>query len=227
MTYSTEDYKGFEIEIIYDDFPSNPLEDWDHLGTFAFTGSNYRQYGKKADGYNDRIDMLYGIADLSYTEEEWYEWACAYKNGFDPEEYLLSKIAEHSFYYDDHDLFMYVSKDDVRKEWSVKSRISSKVKGHVMSNLKETIEVAKAWADGEVFGYKIEDIEPYDSCWGFYGTDFEDNGLMEYAKNAIDCHIADEEKKELEAKHRHFNYVKRLIKSKVALIYRTKYQLAL
>lgn len=219
MTYSNEDYKGFEIEIIYDECPQNPMEDFDHLGTMVnYVNGHY--YGKNVDNYSNKEDMLYAIADLNESEDEYYH-SHYFKRDFDPEEYLLKKIAKHSFYVDDDGLFSYVSKDDVRQEWKCKTRISAKVKKSVLSCLRGEIDTLNAWGNGEVFGYQIHDISSdIDSCWGFYGEDFEKNGLMEYAKNAIDCHIK-------WTKESHFTKIKEWIKNKVPFQYRTGYQLAL
>lgn len=43
------------------------------------------------------------------------------------------------------------------------------------------------WAWGNVYGYVIDGDG--DSCWGFYGDDHEESGLLEQAQNAIDCAI--------------------------------------
>lgn len=40
------------------------------------------------------------------------------------------------------------------------------------------------WAWGDVYGYIIDGDG--DSCWGFYGDDHEESGLLEQAQNAID-----------------------------------------
>ena len=51
-----------------------------------------------------------------------------------------------------------------------------------------------AWAWGDVYG--VSSIEGPDgeeiddaSCWGFYGGDHEESGLMEHARNTIDWHL--------------------------------------
>lgn len=76
-----------------------------------------------------------------------------------------------------------------------------------------TLNLYSAWAWGDCYGYRIEFPDDEDSCWGFYGTDHEKSGLLEYAKNAIDCHIEYERKQ-------HFARIKKLIKAHVPLIYR-------
>ena len=72
------------------------------------------------------------------------------------------------------------------------------------------------WAFGDVYGYSIEDIndDHIDSCWGYYGDDHIESGLIESAKDAIDYHIDAQIST-------HIDKVKTWIKSKVALIYRS------
>lgn len=219
MNYDTIEYKGFEIEIIYDECPANPRTEWDNLCTIAYYS---RQYIKGDEGhcFNNRYDMLFSIADLNYNQEEWYNETCNYSNKFDPEKYLINQIAKHSFYIDNGDQFIYVSKDAIRKEWKVK-RINANLKKIVNSNMVGELSTLEAWANGEVFGFDIETIN--DSCWGFYGTDLEYNGLMDYARSAIDEYIREEIKKANQAKQNHFNQIKSWIRSKVQLQYRNSY----
>jgi hypothetical protein len=46
------------------------------------------------------------------------------------------------------------------------------------------------WAWGDVYGYVIDGDG--DSCWGFYGDDHEESGLLEQAQNEIDCLLRQE-----------------------------------
>lgn len=78
----------------------------------------------------------------------------------------------------------------------------------IARQLENAIEVYGSWAFGDVYGYEIKGID--ESCWGFYGSDHEKSGLLEYAKNAIDGHIEWQLKKKIEQ-------VKTWIKNKVPL----------
>jgi len=64
------------------------------------------------------------------------------------------------------------------------------------ANLSATADLYAAWAYGDVYGYSIEDSEgeELDSCWGYYGRDFEQSGLAEAAREFIDWHIANQRK---------------------------------
>lgn len=67
--------------------------------------------------------------------------------------------------------YIYVSKDKVRSEFSVKN-LSSKLKGQVLEVLKAEIEEFDNYLTGEVYGYDIVDNgQVIDACWGFYGKE--------------------------------------------------------
>lgn len=54
--------------------------------------------------------------------------------------------------------------------------------------LKSNFELFGQWAWGDVYFYLVEDEEGnvLDSCGGFYGTDFLENGIMEYIMTEIE-----------------------------------------
>lgn len=82
-------------------------------------------------------------------------------------------------------------------------------------DLEATADLYGDWAWGNVFGYIIEDAEgdEIDSCWGYYGDEFDKSGLEEAALNAADCHA----RSLLRAR---LTKLKTLIRNKVALALR-------
>ena len=69
-------------------------------------------------------------------------------------------------------------------------------------DLQATIDLYGAWAWGDVYGFIVERVEyaedgdeieavELDSCWGFYGTDFDESGLEEAAMSSADYHAKD------------------------------------
>jgi hypothetical protein len=75
----------------------------------------------------------------------------------------------------------------------------------IKNNLKTEIEIYDQYLTGEVYGYMIEDEDGEESggCWGYYGSDHEENGLLESARGEIDAEIKDrKEKAEAEKKSR-------------------------
>lgn len=69
-------------------------------------------------------------------------------------------------------------------------------------DLQSTIDLYGAWAWGDVYGFIVERVErdedgdeieavELDSCWGFYGTDFDESGMEEAAMSSADYHAKD------------------------------------
>lgn len=81
------------------------------------------------------------------------------------------------------------------------------------SDFKDAFDLWGYWAYGDVYWYEFETEDFDDSCGGFYGDDFENNGLLEYARNAIDCHLENQKQKRQQQ-------VKTFIKNKVPYQYR-------
>lgn len=60
------------------------------------------------------------------------------------------------------------------------------------AQLESDANLFGAWAFGDVFGFIIEDSEgeTLDSCFGYYGTDFQESGLADAAKESADSILA-------------------------------------
>jgi hypothetical protein len=110
---------------------------------------------------------------------------------------------------------IYVSKEQVRKEWGVK-RISPKLHKRILLALEGQVETYDDYLTGNVWSYTVEDEdrEVLDSCCGFYGDWETDSGCLMEAKASAQW-IA----KERIATH--CSKVKQWIKGKVPFQYRT------
>lgn len=53
-----------------------------------------------------------------------------------------------------------------------------------LTAIKDQIEILNFWHNGQVFGYVIHgnDGEVIDSCWGFYGSNVDENGMLDYVE---------------------------------------------
>jgi hypothetical protein len=60
--------------------------------------------------------------------------------------------------------------------------------------LKQEVKTYDHYLTGSVYGYSIKEND--DSCWGFYGDDHEESGLLEMAKNSIDSYLIEKAIKE-------------------------------
>ncbi|TEB04760.1 hypothetical protein Psch_03522 [Pelotomaculum schinkii] len=77
--------------------------------------------------------------------------------------------------------WIYVTKEMVRREYGIK-RITKKIREKVIQALKSEVNVYSEYLEGNVYGYVLEDAEgnELDSCWGFYGDNFRENGMADY-----------------------------------------------
>lgn len=90
--------------------------------------------------------------------------------------------------------FIYVSKDDIRKEYNWKY-ITHKRINQVEEYLRNEVKTYDDYLTGNVYGYVIKDQndEHVESCWGFYG-DYED-GLLSEAEGMVK-YLQDEKDKQ-------------------------------
>jgi len=218
-------YKGYTINIKYDECTENPRE-WDNLGNMLCFHNRYN-----LGDNNLKDEFCYtkecNLKNLTDYCENWDEVEKVLKKEFNVVVIMplwlydhgglsmkTCKHGQHSGFDCGQIGFIYVTREDILKEYGYK-RITKKILENVENILIRELEIYNDYIGGYVYGYNIENEAGglIDSCSGFYGYDFENNGLMEYAKNAIDCDIQ-KTRKEKEKK------LKAFIKNKVELCYR-------
>jgi len=82
--------------------------------------------------------------------------------------------------------FVLVSKKQVVEEFGG-VRVSSKKRVKIESIIEAEVKTYTQYVEGEVYGFQIvdEDDEVIDSCYGFYGTDFATNGMLDYIDHEL------------------------------------------
>lgn len=239
MTGSIE-YKGYTINIVNDDSPINPFDDWDglpHLVTI---------YDNQVKQYNDlEFDIEY-LPELS--RQEIVENLNLIKILLDDYRSLLAILRDYRLHSENvvdaiNELLQYVY-DDLSNNYRHSSANAKfefysnildikKVKhlltvscGYCQSDYVEmlliandendTIESLQGAAD-LYSAWAWGDIYGFTvegledaSCWGFYGSDHDKSGLIEHAKSSIDCEIAYNRKQKI-------NKLKTLIKNNVPI----------
>ena len=188
---STEKRIGnYLIEIIQDNDPQSPRE-WDNLGKMICFHGRYDLGDKHDYQSNDYSGWSEQRKDIEKKEN-----VCVM---------LPLYLYDHSGItmstspfgcrFDSRCVgFIYVTKEQVRKEYGVK-RINKKLIEKVTKVLEGEVKTYDQYLTGDVYGYRISKItecelghehkEEVDSCWGFYGED----ECMTEAEGIVDYHI--------------------------------------
>jgi len=191
MEYESFEYKGKKIRIEYDEECLNPFEEWDWPETLCI-----RQLGRNSVDPILEGDMP--ISDLR-TFLKWIDggdsaFLCANQSCEGCHNFndcgARDKLSEiHDFEKDYHylPLFKYEHSGVAYNTVGFSSPWDSGLVGFISISkkefeeegfqatpdeyLKHTVELLSSWANGECYGYIIENEEGEheDSCWGYYG----------------------------------------------------------
>lgn len=170
--------KGDEIfQILYDECPSSPRE-WDNLGTIA-TWHRRHELG----------DIQPECRPEEFIKDLGENWIILPVYMYDHSAIALSTGAFGCSWDSGQVGFIYMSKEKLVFEGITEEQ--------AIKSLKAEIEIYGQYVNGEVYGYVHlrrkacgecgQDVdEDIDSCWGFYGSKWEENGLLESAGIKLD-----------------------------------------
>lgn len=181
----TQEYKGYKIVIEYDDTPENPMKNWDMIGREAIL--------KNRDSITGKPDLVLWVDELwdediddeltltEYLEREAgavvvvpYKLYDGGSHGVSLEE-VDDILADGAFF---------LTEEDLKREFGNVEDAKERARECILANMK----IQTMYYNGEVFGYVVkEGDDVLDSLWGFYGLDFEKNGLLEEARGFIDA----------------------------------------
>jgi hypothetical protein len=190
--YKTIELENQTVEIYVDDNPVDPRE-WDNLGMMVFFHGRYN-LGDKHE-FNQFVQ-----------NEKWYD---------DTPEHFLEYLDDHKtielpvYMYDHSGIalstnrygvfadpwdsgmlgFIYVTYEKVRSEYGWKNLTQQRIQ-KIKDYLQAEVDVYNWYVQGRAYGYHLICNfcnEHIDSCWGFYGEDWKENGLMEYAEQDFKC----------------------------------------
>lgn len=197
-------YRGYTVEIHYNDCPENPRE-WNNLGKMICFHSRYNL----GDKHNYTVGELKGLI----TEKDVVSLPLYL---YDHSGVTLTTSDNFTGYQSwDTSMVGYIitTKQEIRRWFNVK-RVTKKILKKAIERLKVEVKVYNYFLNGEVYGWIVPELD--ESGWGYYG--YEDLDLCEQdAKNTIDAHIRWEMNKRIK-------YLKRVIKVHVPLIYRKPYK---
>ena len=188
--YKTEEYRGYTINIYYDEDAQSPRE-WNNLGTIY---SNSRSY----DPDNHSIEEILNDEHTGMSQEfkENYIWLKI--RGYQHSGLTISVSGGYP-YNDPWDSGLFgviaVSKEKAIKEFG-KKICTKKVREKALNCLRGEVETLDMYYTGDVYGFVIKDEngDEVDSCWGYFGSEYIDKDVIPECKSTIDSMLERREK---------------------------------
>lgn len=174
---------GVKVEIYPDGSPESPRE-WDNFGLMVCFHRGYVLGDPVGvlDGY--QFNDPQSFTDWLRVNEADYFALPLYL--YDHSGLSMSTRMEATWWHKHWDAgqvgYIIVSREDARTNWGWK-RISKKREVQVYKYLRAEVEVYDQWLRGDVYGFMASCEkcgEELDSCWGFFGSDWKENGVMGY-----------------------------------------------
>jgi hypothetical protein len=179
------------VRIIQDSCNESPRE-WCNLATMVFAGK-HKGLGDDhqvdfSEGFNSRQDIItrgeelvrkqmkdvavcipvhmYDHGNVSISTNSGYPYDCRWDSG---------TVG-----------FVVVTKSAIRENFGAK-RVTQKLIDRATQIAEGEVETLSNYIRGDVYGFDIKDIEgnQIDSCYGFYGVNFETNGMKDYLETEL------------------------------------------
>ena len=197
--YKTEQYRGVDINIYYDEYCESPREFSEHMTTIWSNRRDYKADGKSIDDLLSELDLeqfpgsfmnLCKIAD-----KKGYFAVPVYALIHSGISLSLSPFSDKW----DSGAFGVVTipKSEIYEEYGCK-RIHKKLKEKLINWIASEMQEYEDFCSGRCFYYEFQMGEDEDRLDGFYGTNFEDNGLLDEARQVIDYIFESRERKAVE-----------------------------
>jgi len=184
---------------IWQDTDCNPRKDWDNFGTLAFKG--YREsdesipdpinwLASKLGLEDDQVMRIANNLRVSYYSDEvkavlearfFNEYVALPVYKYEHSGVAFNTTGFHCRWDSGQIGYIYITREDARNIWGLK-RLSPQKRQWALDILKGEVESYSQWANGELYGFTIEDEEKGidDSCGGFYGNDWANNGVLDH-----------------------------------------------
>ena len=217
----TIEYKGYNINVDYDQDPMNPRTEWDNAAVMVCWHSRYnlgdretwKGMGGKmksqqlSENYSEPIDLLYELAGINRDDlEEDMEHADLIEE-ITKKGHLISALylydhsgitismSSFSCRWDSGQVgWIYMTKEKIKEEWGEGEEAYEKAQ----KCMEDEVQTYDDYITGQVYGFRIEgpDEEELDSCSGYYGDDGK-KYMIEECKSIIDHYIKKQEERNL------------------------------
>ncbi len=183
---------GLTVRILYDEDGPNPRKEFDQAAHMVCFHSRYNL----GDDHGLNIQEARDLADKVRKE-----------GGIELPLYLYDhsgitmSTSRFSCSWDSGQVgFIYMTKDDIRKNWGVK-RVTKKLLEQAKDLMVSEVKEYDYHLTGQCYGYIVEtpEGEQLDSCWGFLGDiDYVIGEAAASAKNEAKTYFAKKREEEME-----------------------------
>jgi hypothetical protein len=170
------------VRIIAETDPLNPRRDYDNLGSMVCWHPRYTLGDEQIsrDNAQETYDALPETAEVLPLFLYEHGGITMNTNGF-------------SCPWDSGQVgFIYVTAEEMIKEYGDDSE---ETRENVRNYLKGEVELYDMYLRGDVYGFVIEEVSTcdhghehateVDSCWGFFGSEPEENGMLDYIPDEL------------------------------------------
>jgi hypothetical protein len=173
------------LQIFQDTWGESPRE-WSNLGTMAIFHRRYN-FGDEVDFKSDDFDSWSNMEE--YINKDLDAAVCIPIYMYDHSGITINCDGFACPWDSGQVGYIYVSRQKLKDEYGVK-RISNVMLERAEKALRREVHLMDQYITGDVYGFQVikrylntngeiqEDI--IDSCSGFYGDNFKENGMMEY-----------------------------------------------
>jgi len=169
---------GKTLKIIQDEYNNNSPREWDNLAKMIFFG----EHSHLGDKHDINSDDYIGWSDLETALHKKYDVACIQKIYGYSHSGLTISTEPFSCQWDSGVLgFAIITKQDLRANYSIKN-VTNVFRLQGFIHIEGEIETLNQYVSGDVYGFQLSDSEgeDIDSCWGFYGSDINENGILDH-----------------------------------------------
>jgi hypothetical protein len=181
-------YRNVTIKIKEDIDPVNPRREWDNFGTMACFHPRYN-LGDADHGFTDPQHLIVFLTE----NKDKYVYLPLFLYDHSGISISVKNVWPYKDQWDSMMVgFIYAETDSEEvkawtKEWKEQNYPGKTDREIIHEIFVNEVTIYNHYISGNVYCYDIP--ETRDSCGGFYGTNWQENGLLEYARNAIDCYL--------------------------------------
>ena len=173
------DYKGYKINIKQYTSPDDPRS-WDNMCSMYCVHRRYNLGDKNFSSSAELMDAIGNLEDCIHLPLYLYDHSG-----------ITMNTTGFSCQWDSGQVgIIFITKEKAMKEFGWDSLDEERIQ-RIKDIMVADVDLYDTFIRGDVYGYEVENPDgvEIDSCWGYYGYNHEESGLIENAKSAIDFYI--------------------------------------